>query len=266
VGLVGNVFVCGSSGTAGGFGRFVVVDRVQAQASMVRAVLFDLFETLITESGIRRTGVSSLAAGLGCEREAFGALWRAVRPAVMIGRVSFRQALSDIAARLGSRADDATLQRMCDERIAATGEAFAQIEPQILMMLDRLRRQDLRLGIVSNCFAEDVAAWPRCFLTPRVDCTVFSFEVGLAKPNPEIYLEATRRLGVDVSETWFIGDGAHGELSGAEQAGLRAFKALWFLKRWPHYQEVPRSTSSVASVDEFVSLVEQSLEPSHPTA
>jgi len=231
---------------------------------MVRAVLFDLFETLITESETRRTGVSSLAADLGCERETFRPRWKAVRPAVMIGRVSFRQALSDVTAKLGSRADEATLQRMCEERIHATGEALTQVEPQILFMLDCLRKRDLRLGVVSNCFEEDVASWPRSSLASHFDCTVFSFEVGLAKPNPEIYLEATRRLGVDVSETWFVGDGAHGELPGAEQAGLRAFRALWFLKRWPHYQEVPCSTSSVARVDEFVSLVEQTLEP-HPT-
>ena len=129
------------------------------------------------------------------------------------------------------------------------------------MMLDYLRSRDLRLGIVSNCFAEDVAAWPQCSLASHFDCTVFSFQVGIAKPDPEIYVEATRRLRVDVSEVWFIGDGSHGELSGAEQAGLRAFRALWFLRRWPHFKDERGSTASVASVDDFVGLVEQSIRP-----
>jgi HAD superfamily hydrolase (TIGR01509 family) len=228
---------------------------------MVRAVLFDLFETLITESRTQPAGVSSLGPHLGCEREAFRREWKALRPAVMIGRVSFRQALSDIAIRLGSHVGNATLQRVCDERIRIKEEPLTQIEPPVLMMLDHLRNRDLRLGIVSNCFAEDVAAWPTCSLASRFDCTVFSFEVGLAKPDPEIYVEATRRLRVDVSEAWFIGDGAHEELSGAEQAGLRAFRALWFLKRWPHFAEEACSTASVASFDNFVSLVEQSPSP-----
>lgn len=38
-------------------------------------------------------------------------------------------------------------------------------------------------------------------------------EIGLAKPDPKIYLEATDRLGVDAADTWFVGDGMHEELS-----------------------------------------------------
>ena len=226
---------------------------------MVKAVLFDLFETLVTESRIRPAGVSSLAPDLGCTRAAFRGQWKALRPAVMTGRMSFRQALSDIATSFGNHAEDATLQRMCAQRIRAKGEPFAQVEHQVLMMLDHLRSRGLLLGIVSNCFAEDVVAWPHCSLAFRLDCTVFSFEVGIAKPDPDIYVEATRRLRVDVSEAWFIGDGAHDELSGAERAGLRAFRALWFLRRWPHFKNEARSPASVSSVDDFVGLVEESI-------
>lgn len=228
---------------------------------MVRAVLFDLFETLITESRTRPAGVSSLARVLGCEQDAFRRHWKALRPAVLIGRVSFRQALGDIATRLGSRAEESTLQRICDERMRAKGEPFGQIEDQVLAMLDHLRSRDLRLGIVSNCFAEDVAAWPQCSWASRFDCTVFSFEVGLAKPDAGIYMEAIRRLGVEASDAWFVGDGAHEELAGAERAGLRAFKATWFLRRWPHFLEEPCATATVASADAFVTLVEQAIGP-----
>ena len=85
----------------------------------MRAILFDLFETLITESGTRPPGVSSLAPELGCERAAFRIKWKAVRPAVILGRVSFRQALSDIATSLGSDVADATLEMMCARRVLA---------------------------------------------------------------------------------------------------------------------------------------------------
>jgi FMN phosphatase YigB (HAD superfamily) len=78
----------------------------------------------------------------------------------------------------------------------------------------------------------------------------------LAKPDPEIYREAMRRLQADVSQTWFIGDGGDEELSGAEQAGLRAFRAVWFLRRWPHFREEPGAIADVVTVEEIVSLVE----------
>src|SRR5689334_15006097 len=198
---------------------------------MVKAILFDLFETLITEAGTRPSGVSWLAPHLGCEREAFRTEWKALRPAVTVGQVSFRQALSDISAKLGHSADDVTLEQLCSDRRRAKADSFAHIEDEVLGMLDDLRRRGIRLGVVSNCCAEDVTAWPTCLLASRVDCAVFSFEVGMAKPDPEIYREAARRLGVDAGDAWFIGDGGHDELTGAKQAGLRAFRALWFLRR-----------------------------------
>ncbi len=207
---------------------------------MIEAVLFDLYETLITESRTRPPGVSSLAPALGCDRDAFRAEWKALRPDVTIGRLSFRQALSEITTRLGRPADDVTLQRLCDRRVRTKAEAFAQIDPDILRMLDDLRRRRIRLGIISNCCAEDVAAWPDSPLASRVDCTVFSFEAGLAKPDPEIYREAMRRLQADASSACYIGDGADEELSGAAQAGLRPFRATWYLRRWLHFRESPQ--------------------------
>ena len=227
---------------------------------MPRAILFDLFETLITESRDPPRGVSSLAPEFGCAREAFRAQWKTRRPAVTAGRLSFRQALGDIVIALGGQADDAMLQRICDDRVRAKARAFAQIDPHVLTTIDHLRSRGLRLGVMSNCFTEDVVSWPQCAIASRFDCTLFSFEVGLAKPDPAIYLEATRRLGVSASDTWFIGDGQDDELLGAERAGLRSFHALWFLKRWSHFREPPSSASTLSRVEELLPLVEQALE------
>jgi FMN phosphatase YigB (HAD superfamily) len=228
---------------------------------MLQAILFDLFETLITESQTRPAGMSALAPQLGCEREVFRTEWKTLRPAAITGRVTLRQALSHIATKAGSDVDDVTVHRLCDERIRTKAEPFEQVEHQILTLLDYLRSRNLRLGVISNCLAEDVAGWARCSLASRFDCAVFSFDVGLAKPDPAIYIEATRRLQVDASQTWFIGDGGSDELTGAMQAGLRAFRALWFLRRWPHFREETSLGLSVNTIQEVVSLVEQVIGP-----
>jgi HAD superfamily hydrolase (TIGR01549 family) len=226
---------------------------------MVRAVLFDLFETLVTESHTRPPGVSSLAPSLGCDRDAFRREWRVRRPDVTTGRLSFRQAIGDITSALGCPADEATLQQLREHRLRAKAKPFEQIEDHILRMIDDLRCRGLRLGVVSNCIAEDVAAWPHSALAARFDCTVFSFEVGLAKPDREVYREAARRLQVDAAHTWFIGDGENEELSGAEHAGLRPIRATWFLKRWPHFRDEPDSIAQVSTAGEVVTLVERAL-------
>jgi HAD superfamily hydrolase (TIGR01509 family) len=226
---------------------------------MVKAVLFDLFETLVTESGTRPPGVSSFAPSLGCERDAFRREWKARRPDVAIGRLSFRQAIADITSTLGCPADESTLQQLCEQRLRVKAEPFEQIEDHILAMIDSLRSRGLRLGVISNCLAEDVAAWPHSSIGARFDCAVFSFEVGLSKPDPEIYREATRRMKVDAAHTWFIGDGGSDELSGAEHAGLRPLKATWFLRRWPHFRDEPGSIVQVAAAAEITALVERAL-------
>jgi putative hydrolase of the HAD superfamily len=72
-----------------------------------------------------------------------------------------------------------------------------------------------------------VHGWSLCRAAEWFDATVFSFEVGVAKPAPQIYLEALRRLEVSAPSAVFIGDGGDDELLGAERAGVRAVQANW---------------------------------------
>jgi FMN phosphatase YigB (HAD superfamily) len=52
---------------------------------VINAVLFDLFETLITEAKNAPTRAGSLAPVLGLERQAYRALWKARRPRIVVG-------------------------------------------------------------------------------------------------------------------------------------------------------------------------------------
>jgi putative hydrolase of the HAD superfamily len=51
----------------------------------------------------------------------------------------------------------------------------------------------------------------------------FSWSFGVKKPSPEIYYEATRRLGVAPANAVFVDDKAH-NVAGAAAAGLTAFR------------------------------------------
>jgi putative hydrolase of the HAD superfamily len=105
------------------------------------------------------------------------------------------------------------------------------VESDVLAAIETLRGRGLRLGLVTNSFAEDVACWDRSPLRPFFDITLFSCVVGLAKPDSRIYLLACRSLDIAPAHTLFIGDGADEELAGARRAGLAACQALWFLAR-----------------------------------
>lgn len=201
---------------------------------MVRAVVFDLFETLVTEAGTPPTRVSSVGAALGLEREAFRVEWKARRPHVVTGRLSFGEALTEISRMLAGGVDTTAIERACEQRIREKATVFSTIDEDVSTLIGQLRARSLGLAVVSNGFAEDVRAWPAWPLARAFQSTVFSCVAGVAKPDPEIYLKAIRELGVEPDTAVYIGDGGDDELAGAEKAGLRAFRADWFSRRWPH--------------------------------
>jgi putative hydrolase of the HAD superfamily len=195
---------------------------------MIAAVLFDLYETLVTERHAAPGRASSLGERLGLDAAAFRRAWKPQRSRVIRGQVSFADALIEIGARLGRRLDIELVHGIANERRLEKAALFQRVEPVAVEGLHQLRARGFRLGVISNCFEEDVAAWPQCSAAKCFDTSVFSFEVGTAKPEAHIYLQAIQRLGVDSSNAVFVGDGGDDELLGAERVGLRAAQAAWF--------------------------------------
>jgi putative hydrolase of the HAD superfamily len=71
------------------------------------------------------------------------------------------------------------------------------------------------------CAPDAPAMWRASPLGGTVDVELFSCDVGLRKPDPEIYLLATERLGVAPQTCLYVGDGSYRELSGATAVGMR---------------------------------------------
>ena len=209
---------------------------------MIDAVLFDLYETLITESPVAPTRASSLFAPLGLERQAYRTEWKARRPRIVVGELSFTGALTEISQTLTGTADAVAIQRIRQQRVTEKTVACARPDDQVAALIAELVRRNVRLGVISNGFKEDVLPWSGCSLAPAFHCTAFSCDEGVAKPDPEIYLRALRRLGVQPETTIYIGDGGDNELAGAEQAGLRACRAAWFVRSVPQAMPWPELT------------------------
>jgi putative hydrolase of the HAD superfamily len=150
---------------------------------------------------------------------------------VLRGELTFAQALTQIGTSLSAAIPPARIQHACDERIRANTDVFQKIDLDLLAMTRDLHSRGVRLATISNCMAEDVVAWPTSAFAPHFACAVFSFAVGVAKPDPGIYLHAIEHLGVKPEHTLYIGDGGDDELAGAERAGLHAAKASWFVSR-----------------------------------
>jgi hypothetical protein len=127
--------------------RGTVVDQVPLMTtgmalaeidSMIRAVLFDLFETLITESRFPPTRASGLGEALGLEGDAFRVEWKARRPLVMVGQLSFGEALTEISMALAGSVNAVAVQRVCEQRVREKAIAFAEIDQGIAAMITEL--------------------------------------------------------------------------------------------------------------------------------
>ena len=80
------------------------------------------------------------------------------------------------------------------------------------------RRAGIRTGLISNSWG--LGIYERAPID-LFDETVISGEVGLHKPQPEIYRLACERLGVDPAEAVFVDD-LRENCAGAEAVGMTA--------------------------------------------
>jgi putative hydrolase of the HAD superfamily len=95
--------------------------------------------------------------------------------------------------------------------------------PNVLEVLTALKRR-YRLGVISNTVgsgdAELTEALDKAGIRPLIDALVTSRDFGKAKPDPAIYAEGARRLGVPLDETVMVGDRLDTDVAGALNAGI----------------------------------------------
>ncbi len=92
-------------------------------------------------------------------------------------------------------------------------------EPAMLEAVAAARAGGVKTGLISNSWG--LGIYDRLDSTEIFDATVISGEVGLHKPQPEIYLLACERLGVEPAEAVFVDD-LRENCAGAEAVGMSA--------------------------------------------
>jgi putative hydrolase of the HAD superfamily len=100
------------------------------------------------------------------------------------------------------------------------GRMFAALEPDERMIgaVRAARAHGVRTGLISNSWGTRI--YDRA-PTNLFDSTVISGDVGLHKPQPEIYRLACERLGVEPADAVFVDD-LRENCAGAEAVGMTA--------------------------------------------
>ena len=197
---------------------------------MIKAVIFDMYETLITHYDSPLYFSMHMAADAGIAVEDFQALWMPTDTERTIGQLSFEDAITDILKKT-DRYSEELLNKMVVKRIAVKEDCFRHLHCEILPMLTKLNEQGIKIGLISNCFSEEAAVIRKSVLFPYFDAVYLSYEQGIKKPDPEIFIRCMKELNVTAEECIFIGDGGSQELQASGALGMKPLQAIWYLKQ-----------------------------------
>ena len=222
---------------------------------MIQAVCFDMFDTLAdahrhlehTESGI--LGISPGEWGKAmweenlCRDRGLGVI-RTVRE--MIDRA---------CDALPFPVSEAQRQAVAAARCERLRLAVTEIDGQIVETVRQLKQRGLKIGLISNADVCDRLYWDRSPVFPYFDDSIFSCDVKMLKPDPEIYLLSLSRLGVNPSDALFVGDGGSRELEGAKAVGMKTV-CTEYLVRHPDRERKEILKSADYTIRRFRELTE----------
>jgi putative hydrolase of the HAD superfamily len=189
-----------------------------------RAVLFDLFHTLVSVPTPGGEFGPTTAASFGIPG-AQDELQRRYHDDDVLGRCLGRirdphEILRTLAHGLDASISEEHIATALAWRRRRFEHGLVAVEPAILAALDRLREVGVSTALVSDAGYDDVEAWPRSPLRHRFDAVVFSYEIGIRKPDRRIYERALESIGVEAGDALFVGDGGSDEHRGARAVGL----------------------------------------------
>jgi putative hydrolase of the HAD superfamily len=153
-----------------------------------------------------------------------------------------------LAARTGRTLDPGELETRRHAHERALNADLAPL-PGVVPLLDGARAAAIRLAIASSSSIGWVEGHLiRLGLRDRFQAVVCRNETLRAKPEPDLYLEALRRLDVSAGEALALEDSHHGSIA-ARRAGLRCIAVPGPMTRTQDFAHVDRRLESLAEVD-----------------
>ena len=200
---------------------------------VVRGVLFDIDDTLVDLEYSMTTALREVSEHLlpGLDQagwERFGRIFTHETThyydRYLAGEITFNeQRLLRGRAALGHFGVDLADGEESHQWLSAYMEkqpAYVKPFPDVAPLLDALDRAGIPYGAVSN----NVHDYQRAKLDgaglERVKHLVGTDTLGVAKPDPAIYLEGVRLLGTSPAETLYVGDNRLLDAEGSTAAGL----------------------------------------------
>ena len=158
----------------------------------------------------------AVANEVGVTREEYETAYFHHNQKVNKGEVTWEQLWELVLTELGHPNEPELVQRIIEIGKESNAD---NLNPDMLALVDRLRANGYKVGLLSNNSADNAALMRERGLDKRFEVLDISVETGLVKPNPEAFIHLAQGLGVDVQDLIFIDDSPK-SLSTAEETGF----------------------------------------------
>jgi len=232
----------------------------------LKAVAFDLWETLITNSPevshrqkeLRNARLADVLRARGLPTDALEhanhATWLRCQELYWSEDrdVPCRRQVEHLLEALDvdhASLDEELLAQLEHAYATAAIDVLPELIPGAGEVLREVKSRGLRVGLISNTGRTPGYALreilERLGLAQSIDVMVFSNEHGVCKPQPSIFEELRRGLDVDAGEMLFVGDNVYVDVHGAQRCGMRGV----------HFQSESRGTAVAPDVDHGLEIV-----------
>ena len=121
-------------------------------------------------------------------------------------------------------------------------------DPLVVAAVERLRARGVRLAVVTNGSSSNQRQkLARSGVEHLLDAVIVSGELGISKPDPEIFARALAAIGAKAEDTLFVGDDPRRDIVGAGDVGIRT---VWVSHgdAWPVGPDYPPPTGTVRAI------------------
>ena len=202
---------------------------------MIKAIIFDLYETLITMYNSELYTGRQISKDLELSEDDFYKFWHTFEYERTTGKITLEEILERIMKENGSCAED-KFNAVIKKRYAVQKGLYTRLHQNIIPMFETLRQNQILTGLISNCFSDERTIFRESILFPYIEVPVLSFDAGCCKPERKIFemmmemLNQNRSEKINPAECLYVGDGGSCELEAAKDFGMNALQACWYFK------------------------------------
>ena len=199
---------------------------------MIDAICFDLGNTLVRElkedRALRSDGAKSLYDELGVkdkgiEYEDFIKIHDKVWAEEERVRLKFREiSVERIITRILKELDMeySNIKRLINVYFSPKLR-YVKLFPDVPQVLEELKKEGYKLVLISNALPSNKLVFNHFRLNRFFDEALFSYEIGLRKPHPDIFYEALDRVETSPNKAIMIGNNPFADIAGSRLVGMK---------------------------------------------